>query len=115
MTPLLVRPGVAGSRLRASATSLSCGQFDAVEDSRRDRNNRAGYRVARVSLNREQGTRALMSEAPTPEKDTIETTDAPELQDAPDPHAPELQDEPYHGPDPEEDEKGDGSNEDQGT
>ena len=56
-----------------------------------------------------------MPEAPTPEEDTTETTDAAELQDAPDPHAPELKDEPYRGPDPEEDEKGDGADEDQGT
>ena len=30
---------------------------------------------------------------------------------SPDPDAPEFRDEPYHGPDPEEDEKGEGSDE----
>lgn len=45
-----------------------------------------------------------MSEARTPEEDTIETGDAA---------AP--QDEQYDGPDPEDDEKGDGADEDQGT
>ena len=56
-----------------------------------------------------------MSEARTPEEHTIETNDQPELGEAPDPDAPDLQDEPYRGPDPEADEKGDGSDEDQGT
>lgn len=50
-----------------------------------------------------------MSEARTPEEDTIDTGDAPE-QDT-----PELPDDSYHGPDPEADEKGDGADEDQGT
>jgi hypothetical protein len=45
-----------------------------------------------------------MSEALTPEQDTIETGDE---EDRPD--------EEYGGPDPEEDEKGDGADEDQGT
>jgi hypothetical protein len=45
-----------------------------------------------------------MSEALTPEEETIDTEDADERPD-----------EPYDGPDPEEDEKGDGSDEDQGT
>jgi hypothetical protein len=45
-----------------------------------------------------------MSEARTPEEDTIETDDENERQD-----------EPYDGPDPEEDEKGDRADEDQGT
>jgi hypothetical protein len=45
-----------------------------------------------------------MSEAFTPEEETIQTDD-------PD----ERPDEPYDGPDPEQDEKGDGSDEDQGT
>ena len=51
-----------------------------------------------------------MSDPRTPEEDTIDTGDAPE-------QVPplELPDEPYHGPDPEADEKGDGSDEDQGT
>ena len=50
-----------------------------------------------------------MSEARTPEEDTIDAGDAPERD------APELPNEPYHGPDPEADEKGDGADEDQGT
>jgi hypothetical protein len=45
-----------------------------------------------------------MSEARTPEDDTIETSDENESQD-----------DQYDGPDPEEDDKGDGSDEDQGT
>ena len=45
-----------------------------------------------------------MSEARTPEEDTIDTPDEEERQD-----------EQYSGPDPEEDEKGDGADEDQGT
>jgi hypothetical protein len=44
-----------------------------------------------------------MSEARTPEEDTIK------------PHDDEPHDEGYEGPDPEGDEKGDGSDEDQGT
>ena len=56
-----------------------------------------------------------MSEARTPEEDTIETGDQPEPGEASDPDAPELPDEPYRGPDPEADAKGDGSDEDQGT
>jgi hypothetical protein len=56
-----------------------------------------------------------MPEARTPEEDTIETGDQPELGEAPDPDAPDLRDEPYRGPDPEADDKGDGSDEDQGT
>jgi len=44
-----------------------------------------------------------MSEARTPEEDTIETGDE------------SKRDEQYGGPDPEDDEKGDGSDEDQGT
>ena len=55
-----------------------------------------------------------MSEARTPGEDSIETSDRPELGEAPDLDAPELQDEPYRGPDPEADDKGDGSDEDQG-
>ena len=43
-----------------------------------------------------------MSEARTPEEDTIK------------PHDDELRDQ-YDGPDPEDDAKGDGSDEDQGT
>jgi hypothetical protein len=58
---------------------------------------------------------ALMSEARTPEEDTIETNDQPELGEAPNPDAPDLQEEPYRGPDPEADKKGGGSDEDQGT
>jgi hypothetical protein len=45
-----------------------------------------------------------MSEARTPEEDTIDTGDE---------HEPE--DGQYDGPDPEEDERGDGADEDQGT
>ena len=56
-----------------------------------------------------------MSEARTPEEQTIETNDQPELGEAPDQDAPDLQDEPYRGPDPEADDKGDQSDEDQGT
>ena len=57
-----------------------------------------------------------MSEARTPEENTAETADAPELQESPDAQdRPELQNDDYHGPDPEEDPKGDGSDEDQGT
>ena len=44
-----------------------------------------------------------MSEARTPEEDTIE------------PHDDQPEDEKYDGPDPQTDEKGDGSDEDQGT
>ena len=57
-----------------------------------------------VSLRRREGTSKPMSEALTPEEETIDTEDADERPD-----------EPYDGPDPEEDEKGDGSDEDQGT
>jgi hypothetical protein len=46
-----------------------------------------------------------MSEARSPEEDTIDTRDDED----------ERQDEQYSGPDPEEDEKGDGADEDQGT
>lgn len=45
-----------------------------------------------------------MSEARTPEEDTIETDGENEPED-----------EQYDGPDPEDDEKGDGADEDQGT
>jgi hypothetical protein len=48
-----------------------------------------------------------MSEARTPEEDTIETPDEDQLKD-------DRQDDEYGGPDPEEDVKGDGSDEDQG-
>ena len=49
-----------------------------------------------------------MSEARTPEEDTIRSRDPRE--------APALKDqEDYSGPDPEEDPKGDRSDEDQGT
>ena len=44
-----------------------------------------------------------MSEARTPEEDTIK------------PHDDEPEDEEYEGPDPATDDKGDGSDEDQGT
>jgi len=50
-----------------------------------------------------------MSDPRTPEDGTVDTGDAPE------PDVLELPDAPYHGPDPEADEKGDGSDEDQGT
>jgi len=56
-----------------------------------------------VSLGRRKGNRTRMSEALTPQEDTIETGDQ---EDRPD--------EEYDGPDPEEDEKGDGADEDQG-
>ena len=48
-----------------------------------------------------------MSEARTPEEVTIETRDEPD--------SPSSSDEDYDGPDPEEDPKGDRSDEDQGT
>ena len=48
-----------------------------------------------------------MSEARTPEEDTIGTRDEP--------NAPSSTDEGYDGPDPEQDPKGDGADEDQGT
>ena len=44
-----------------------------------------------------------MSEARTPEEDTIQ------------PHADEPADKEYNGPDPDDDAHGDGTNEDQGT
>jgi hypothetical protein len=47
-----------------------------------------------------------MSEARTPEEDTIGTGDEPD---------PAGEGEEYDGPDPEDDPKGDGSPEDQGT
>jgi hypothetical protein len=50
-----------------------------------------------------------MSEARTPEEETIET----ELASIPDEAVP-VEDE-YDGPDPEDDPKGDGADEDQGT
>ena len=49
-----------------------------------------------------------MSEARTPEEDTIETGEKGE------PEEREAED-AYVGPDPEDDQKGDGSDEDQGT
>ena len=54
-----------------------------------------------------------MSEARTPEEDTIETGEKgePEEREAYD----EAYDDAYVGPDPEDDQKGDGSDEDQGT
>ena len=54
-----------------------------------------------------------MSEARTPEEDTIETGHPPEPQEPPEQDVPELQEKPYHGPDPEADEKGDEADEDQ--
>jgi hypothetical protein len=50
-----------------------------------------------------------MSEARTPEEDTIETGEKGE------PEEREAEDDAYVGPDPEDDQKGDGSDEDQGT
>ena len=50
-----------------------------------------------------EGYAVGMSEARTPEEDTIDTVDEPEPVDE------------YDGPDPEEDAKGDASDEDQGT
>ena len=50
-----------------------------------------------------------MSEALTPEEETIET----ELAEIPDEQIPV--DDEYDGPDPEDDPKGDASDEDQGT
>jgi hypothetical protein len=50
-----------------------------------------------------------MSEALTPEEESIET----ELGETPDEDVP-VEDK-YEGPDPEDDPKGDGSDEDQGT
>jgi hypothetical protein len=54
-----------------------------------------------------------MSEARTPEEDTIETAenDMPEEREAED----DAYDDEYTGPDPLDDDKGDGSDEDQGT
>jgi hypothetical protein len=49
-----------------------------------------------------------MSEVRPPEAIPIATNEQDERQDEP-------QDDEYHGPDPEENEKGDGSDEDQGT
>ena len=49
-----------------------------------------------------------MSEARTPEEDTIETAERREPED-------DAYDHDYEGPDPEDDEKGDRSDEDQGT
>jgi len=63
---------------------------------------RWGHSAFRWATARE--IRHTMSEALTPEQDTIETGDE---EDRPD--------EEYGGPDPEEDEKGDGADEDQGT
>ena len=50
-----------------------------------------------------------MSETSTPEEETIET----DLAETPPAEVPV--DDEYHGPDPEDDPKGDGSDEDQGT
>jgi hypothetical protein len=50
-----------------------------------------------------------MSETVTPEEESIET----ELSETPDEAVPV--DDEYDGPDPEDDPKGDGSDEDQGT
>jgi hypothetical protein len=52
---------------------------------------------------------AVMAEAQTPEEETLET----DLAQTPDEDVP-VEDE-YDGPDPEDDPKGDGSDEDQGT
>ena len=54
------------------------------------------------------GNYVSMSEARTPEEDTIETGEKGE------PEEREAED-AYVGPDPEDDQKGDGSDEDQGT
>ena len=48
-----------------------------------------------------------MSEARTPDEDTIETRDEPD--------SPSSGDDDYNGPDPERDLEGDRSDEDQGT
>jgi hypothetical protein len=53
-----------------------------------------------------------MSEVRPPEATPIATNDEHERQDEPE---DEPEDEHYSGPDPEENEKGDGSDEDQGT
>lgn len=66
------------------------------------------YRQRRLGAT-PNGNRALMSEAQTPEEESIET----ELGETPDEDVP-VEDE-YDGPDPEDDPKGDGSDEDQGT
>jgi len=55
------------------------------------------------------GNYVSMSEARTPEEDTIETGQKGESEER------EAEDDAYVGPDPEDDEKGDGSDEDQGT
>jgi hypothetical protein len=48
-----------------------------------------------------------VSEARTPEEDTIQPSEEPK--------SPSSTDDEYDGPDPERDPKGDGSDEDQGT
>ena len=58
---------------------------------------------------RPSGNYVSMSEARTPEEDTIETGERGESEER------EAEDDAYVGPDPEDDEKGDGSDEDQGT
>jgi hypothetical protein len=55
------------------------------------------------------GNYVFMSEARTPEEDTIETGQKGESEER------EAEDDAYVGPDPEDDDKGDGSDEDQGT
>ena len=55
------------------------------------------------------GNYVSMSEARTPEEDTVETGQKGESEER------EAKDDAYVGPDPEDDEKGDGSDEDQGT
>lgn len=57
-----------------------------------------------VSLRLPEGTSEHMSDARTVEEERLEADDEDERQD-----------EQYSGPDPEEDEKGDGADEDQGT
>jgi hypothetical protein len=78
---------------------MSCGCSDVSADPYSQISTALG-----VSLGHRKGIRHTMSEALTPEQDTIETGDE---EDRPD--------EEYGGPDPEEDEKGDGADEDQGT
>jgi hypothetical protein len=60
-------------------------------------------------LDPRNGNVGAMSEAFTPEEETIET----DLAETPPAEVPV--DDEYHGPDPEDDPKGDGSDEDQGT
>lgn len=62
---------------------------------------------------RPSGNYVCMSEARTPEEDTIEPGEKGESEERE--AEDDAYDDAYVGPDPEDDEKGDGSDEDQGT